>query len=74
LRDEKAGALAEAERLAARKDAAQLPLFGIPVAVEGTISTSRGLPTTSACPAFGLYAPARDATLGGAAARGPAPS
>ena len=59
LRDENQ-ALAEAERLAANKDAAQLPLFGIPVAVKDNIDVA-GLPTTSACPAF-AYTPARDAT------------
>src|ERR1700688_38502 len=59
LRDEKQ-ALAEAERLAARRDAAQLPLFGIPLAVKDNIDVA-GLPTTSACPAF-AHTPARDAT------------
>jgi allophanate hydrolase len=59
LRDEKQ-ALAEAERLAARKDAALLPLYGIPVAVKDNIDVA-GLPTTAACPAF-AYTPARDAT------------
>jgi allophanate hydrolase len=59
LRDEKQ-ALAEAERLATRKDAALLPLYGIPVAVKDNIDVA-GLPTTAACPAF-AYTPARDAT------------
>jgi allophanate hydrolase len=59
LRDEKQ-ALAEAERLAARKDAALLPLYGIPVAVKDNVDVA-GLPTTAACPAF-AYTPARDAT------------
>lgn len=59
LRDEQQ-ALAEAERLAKKKDAAQLPLFGIPVAVKDNIDVA-GLPTTAACPAF-AYTPARDAT------------
>jgi allophanate hydrolase len=59
LRDEKQ-ALAEAEALAAKKDALQLPLYGIPVAVKDNIDVA-GLPTTSACPAF-AYTPARDAT------------
>ncbi len=67
LRDEKE-AVAEAERLAANKDAAQLPLFGIPIAVKDNIDVA-GLPTTSACPAF-AYTPARDAIRGDAAARG----
>jgi allophanate hydrolase len=58
LRDEKE-ALDEAERLAA-KDAAQLPLFGIPVGVKDNIDVA-GLPTTAACPAFS-YSPSRDAT------------
>jgi allophanate hydrolase len=58
LRDEKA-ALAEAEALTA-KDAAQLPLYGIPVAVKDNIDVA-GLPTTAACPAF-AYSPSHDAT------------
>ncbi|MGJ4948493.1 allophanate hydrolase [Bradyrhizobium sp. HKCCYLS20291] len=58
LRDEKA-ALAEAEALA-DKDAAALPLYGVPVAVKDNIDVA-GLPTTAACPAF-AYTPARDAT------------
>ncbi len=58
LRDEK-DALAEAENLKA-KDAAELPLFGIPVAVKDNIDVL-GLPTTAACPAFS-YSPAHDAT------------
>jgi allophanate hydrolase len=57
LRDEKQ-ALAEAEALAA-KDAAQLPLYGVPVAVKDNIDVA-GLPTTAACPAFS-YLPPRDA-------------
>jgi allophanate hydrolase len=59
LRDEKA-ALAEAERLAAKKDAARLPLYGIPVAVKDNIDVA-GMPTTAACPAFS-YSPPLDAT------------
>jgi allophanate hydrolase len=58
LRDEKE-ALGEAKRLSAR-DAAQLPLFGIPVGVKDNIDVA-GLPTTAACPAFS-YSPSRDAT------------
>lgn len=58
LRDE-AAAIAEAEALTT-KDAASLPLFGIPVAVKDNIDVA-GLPTTAACPAFS-YIPARDAT------------
>ena len=58
LRDE-ADVLKEANALAA-KDAARLPLFGVPVAVKDNIDV-QGLPTTAACPAF-AYMPARDAT------------
>ena len=58
LRDE-TDALAEAEALS-KKDAAQLPLYGIPVAVKDNIDAA-GLPTTAACPAFS-YLPARDST------------
>ena len=58
LRDEK-DALAEAESLRA-KDAAELPLFGVPVAVKDNIDVL-GLPTTAACPAFS-YSPSHDAT------------
>jgi allophanate hydrolase len=58
LRDEKQ-ALAEADALAA-KDAAQLPLYGVPVAVKDNIDVA-GLPTTAACPAFS-YLPSHDAT------------
>src|SRR3981189_3701101 len=58
LRDEKQ-ALTEAEALAA-KDAAHLPLHGVPVAVKDNIDVA-GLPTTAACPAFS-YTPAHDAT------------
>jgi len=59
LRDEKA-ALAEAEQLAAKKDAARLPLYGVPVAVKDNIDVA-GMPTTAACPAFS-YLPSLDAT------------
>jgi allophanate hydrolase len=58
LRDEK-DALAEAETLVS-KDAAALPLFGVPVAVKDNID-AQGLPTTAACPAFS-YSPAQDST------------
>jgi allophanate hydrolase len=58
LRDE-TEAVAEAEALSAR-DAAALPLYGVPVAVKDNIDVA-GLPTTAACPAFS-YLPARDAT------------
>jgi allophanate hydrolase len=58
LRDE-AQAVAEAKALSA-DDAAQLPLYGIPVAVKDNIDVA-GLPTTAACPAF-AYSPAHDAT------------
>jgi allophanate hydrolase len=58
LRDEKQ-ALTEAEALTA-KDAARLPLYGIPVAVKDNIDVA-GLRTTAACPAF-AYSPAHDAT------------
>lgn len=59
LRDEK-DAVAEAEKLAARKDAAGLPLHGVPVAVKDNID-ALGFPTTAACPAFS-YAPTHDST------------
>src|ERR1700682_755636 len=58
LRDEKE-ALAEAEGLTA-KEGAQLPLYGVPVAVKDNIDVA-GLPTTAACPAF-AYSPSHDAT------------
>src|SRR3981189_1126474 len=58
LRDEQQ-AIAEAEALSA-KAAAQLPLYGIPVAVKDNIDVV-GLPTTAACPAFS-YLPSHDAT------------
>jgi allophanate hydrolase len=58
LRDER-DALAEAEHLAS-KNAAELPLYGVPVAVKDNIDAS-GFPTTAACPAF-AYTPALDAT------------
>ncbi|MCK1618712.1 allophanate hydrolase [Bradyrhizobium sp. 159] len=58
LRDEK-DAIAEAERLAT-KDAASLPLYGVPVAVKDNID-ALGFPTTAACPAF-AYTPTRDSS------------
>ncbi|WP_433995282.1 allophanate hydrolase [Bradyrhizobium manausense] len=58
LRDE-GDAIAEAEKLAA-KDAAHLPLYGVPVAVKDNID-ALGFPTTAACPAYS-YAPAHDST------------
>jgi allophanate hydrolase len=58
LRDER-DAVAEAEALT-RKDAARLPLYGVPFAVKDNID-ALGLPTTAACPAFS-YSPAHDAT------------
>lgn len=58
LRDEK-DAIAEAETLAA-KDAANLPLYGVPVAVKDNID-ALGFPTTAACPAFS-YTPTHDST------------
>jgi len=59
LREEK-DAIAEAEGLSARKDASQLPLLGVPVAVKDNIDVL-GLPTTAACPAFS-YSPSFDST------------
>ena len=58
LRDE-ADALAQATALAAQRDA-DLPLYGVPVAIKDNIDVA-GLPTTAACPAF-AYQPAKDAT------------
>ncbi|ANW04824.1 allophanate hydrolase [Bradyrhizobium icense] len=58
LRDEN-DALAEAEALTS-KDAAAVPLFGVPVAVKDNID-ALGLATTAACPAF-AYSPAQDST------------
>ena len=58
LRSEKE-AIAEAESLKA-KDARDLPLFAVPVAVKDNIDVL-GMPTTAACPAFS-YQPSHDAT------------
>ena len=58
LRDEQ-DALTEAEALA-NKDAAALPLYGVPFAVKDNID-AMGMPTTAACPAFS-YMPTRDST------------
>jgi allophanate hydrolase len=58
LRDEK-DAIAEADKLAA-KDPANLPLYGVPVAVKDNID-ALGFPTTAACPAFS-YNPTHDST------------
>jgi allophanate hydrolase len=56
LRDE-AEAMAEARALTGKAD---LPLYGVPVAVKDNIDVA-GLPTTAACPAF-AYKPHRDST------------
>ena len=58
LRDEKES-IAEAEALSSR-DATELPLYGIPVAVKDNIDVA-GLSTTAACPAY-AYMPPHDAT------------
>ena len=42
------------------KDAAQLPLYGVPIAVKDNIDVA-GLPTSAGCPAFS-YLPSHDAT------------
>ncbi len=54
-----ANALAQADALAARPDAAQLPLYGVPFVVKDNIDVA-GLPTTAACPAF-AYTPEKSA-------------
>jgi allophanate hydrolase len=51
---------ARAQVRALAKEAASLPLYGVPVAVKDNIDVA-GMPTTAACPAF-TYTPARDAT------------
>jgi allophanate hydrolase len=56
---EEADVLAEARALLARGPA-ELPLYGVPVAVKDNIDVA-GLPTTAACPAF-AYHPADDST------------
>jgi allophanate hydrolase len=58
LRDEQ-DALAQAHALS--KNAAGLPLYGVPVAVKDNIDVA-GMPTTAACPAF-AYTPTHDATV-----------
>jgi allophanate hydrolase len=50
-------AVALAEALAARPDAAQLPLYGVPFLVKDNIDVA-GLPTSAACPAS-AYSPAQ---------------
>lgn len=57
---EEAEVRAEARALTAREHA-ELPLYGVPVAVKDNIDVA-GLPTTAACPAF-AYQPAADATV-----------
>src|SRR5262249_22522204 len=61
---EEADAIAEAKALAATRGAdravAELPLYGVPVAIKDNIDV-KGLPTTAACPAF-AYVPDKDAT------------
>ncbi len=54
---EEAEAVAEARALAGKAD---LPLYGVPVAVKDNIDAA-GMPTTAACPAF-AYKPGRDST------------
>ncbi|MCV3211518.1 allophanate hydrolase [Mesorhizobium sp. YC-39] len=54
-------AVLQAEKLAMRKDAASLPLYGVPVAVKDNIDAV-GFSTTAACPGFS-YTPTRDATV-----------
>ncbi|WP_439371799.1 allophanate hydrolase [Bradyrhizobium sp. PMVTL-01] len=58
LREEK-DAIAQAEKLATQ-NAANLPLYGVPVAVKDNID-ALGFPTTAACPAFS-YTPTHDST------------
>jgi allophanate hydrolase len=55
-----ADAIAEAEALKG-KDTADLPLYGVPVAVKDNIDVA-DMPTTAACPAF-AYTPAHNSTV-----------
>src|SRR5215468_2897650 len=61
---EEADAMTEAKALAGKRGAdravAELPLYGVPVAIKDNIDVA-GLPTTAACPAF-AYVPEKDAT------------
>jgi allophanate hydrolase len=57
---EEADAIAEARALT-KAGNADLPLYGVPVAIKDNIDV-KGLPTTAACPAF-AYDPAADATV-----------
>lgn len=50
LRDE-SDAIAQSEKLASRKDAAHLALYGMPVAVKDNID-ALGFPTTARCPSM----------------------
>src|SRR5262249_1146365 len=61
---EEADAMTEAKALSGKRGAdravAELPLYGVPVAIKDNIDVA-GLPTTAACPAF-AYVPEKDAT------------
>ena len=64
LREEKAvqaEARALQEKALQAKDSANLPLYGVPVAIKDNIDVA-GVPTTAACPAY-AYTPSRDATV-----------